>query len=82
MGREFTIQSHRQLGLAFGYGRVAQAAYSAGGACKGHAALHAAWGAWERAKSMIAKQEGEELHFRLLALEGFLKGIEEKSKSS
>jgi hypothetical protein len=68
-----------ELDLGFGYGRVAQAAYLAGGAVQGHTALQAAWASWERAKSMLAMHEVEGLHLRLLGLEAFLRGIEKKS---
>jgi hypothetical protein len=68
-----------ELDMGFGYGRVAQAVYSSGDAVQGHAALQEAWAAWERAKSILAMHEVEELHLRLLGLEAFLRGIEEKS---
>jgi hypothetical protein len=71
-----------ELDMGFGYGRMAQAEYSAGRTLKGEDALQTAWAAWERAKSLILKHEREELHFRLLALEGFLKGIEKKSQAT
>jgi hypothetical protein len=65
--------------MGFDFGRIAQAAYLAGRTDTGDDALQRAWAAWERAKSMILNHEGEELRFRHLALEGFLRGIEEKS---
>jgi hypothetical protein len=67
-----------EIDMGFGYGRVAQAAYSAGGALKGQSALRTAWAAWERANSMIAKHEVGDLHLRLLGLEAFLRSIDEK----
>ena len=67
-----------EIDMGFGYGRIAQAAYSAGRTLRGDAALQAAWAAWERAKSMVLKHEVEELGFKLMTLEGFLKGVEKK----
>ena len=71
-----------ELDMGFDCGRNAQAAYLAGRTPTGDDALQRAWAAWERAKTLILNHEGEDLRFRHLALEGFLRGIEEKSHTT
>jgi hypothetical protein len=61
---------------------MAQVAYSAGRTLKGDAALQTAWDTLKRVKSVILEHEAEELGLKLLALEGFLRGIEEKSQTT
>jgi hypothetical protein len=82
MAADLLTRISLELDTGFGFGRIAQAAYLAGRALAGDDALQRAWAAWERAKPMILNQEGEELHLRHLALEGFLRGIEEKSQTT
>ena len=67
-----------ELDLGFGYARTARTAYSAGRTWKGNAALQTALSAWDRAASLILKDEVEELRPKLLELEALLRDLSQK----